>query len=440
MASATNARTQVETLLQLIHSSTEEAMSEYEKTGHGIPTPDSATSHPLDDKLGALALRKAIRTLEAACERLCTTLAQPMHTLVNRSMPYEAPCLKLVAEEKIADIIKASPDGTQGMHINDIAARTEKKIASDKLGQVMLLLSTRGCFREVSKNVYANNRISLALLSTHPISSTVAVLSGEILQGVSMLPEAMVHRDYALSRAGNRTGYSYLLRNEMENSSFFDWINANRFQRSMTGFNHISGSAEAVLQTPSGKDFLTFCDVGSGPGAVALSLSKHYKDKFRVTLQDLSDPLGHAKTVWSTEYPAAIVDFVPVNFLKESPVPGQDVYFLGYIVHNWPDSDTVTILKNVAKAMNDTSRLLLRTYYIPFSLADPPLLPNYGSGNVRQYNFNIVMLGVFNSSERMKEDFISLGQRSGLKLVKIWPLVETCLIEYRLARDDTRGE
>ncbi|KAF5365206.1 hypothetical protein D9758_005464 [Tetrapyrgos nigripes] len=454
MASNTSTRTEIEALLQFIHSSTEEAMSEYEKTGHGIPTSDSTVSHPLDNKPGALALRKAIRTLEAACEQLCTTLAQPMHTLVNRAMPYEAPCLKFVAEERIADILEASPNGVKGMHIDDIATSTQNKFASDKVGQVMLLLSTRGCFREVSKDVYANNRISLSLLSTNPISSTIALLSGELLQGVTMLHEAMVHPEYAFSRAGNRTGYSYLLRNEMPNASYFDWINANRFQRSMVGFSQISGSSEAVLQVypwdsalSSRKDFLTFCDVGSGPGAVALSLSKFYTDKFRVTLQDLSEPLEQAKTVWSVEYPKADVAFVPMDFLKESPVAGQDFYFLSHIVHDWPDSDAVTILTNVAKAMSDTSRAILHEVVLEHvqgepdeeglgsnEKANPPLLPNYGSGNVRPYNYNIVRCvsksqfpsleddaqipyhplaharnGTFNNGERTRETFILLG-------------------------------
>ncbi|KAG7091737.1 hypothetical protein E1B28_008138 [Marasmius oreades] len=459
MASESNsrARSQIEALLSLISSSTQAAMSEYEKTGHGIPSPNSSESHPLDDEVGALALKTAIRTLEGACERLCTTLAQPMHTLINRAMPYEAPCLKFVVEEGIADILETTaPNGAKGMHVDDIVTKMKNKADPEKIGQVMLLLSTRGCFQEVSKDVYANNRISLPLLLSSPISSTISLYSGEILQGVAMLPEALVHPEYASSRKVNKSSFSYLIRNEMENASYFDWIQSNphagkRFQRAMVGFSRTVGSPDAVVQVypweqllspASGKNFLEFCDVGSGPGVVSLALSKSYPNKFKIILQDLPQPLEHTKTLWLAEHPGADVRFVPINFLKESPISGQDVYFLSYIILDWPDSDAIIILKNVAKAMKSSSRLILHEYILQHAyhdqgsigsseLAPEPLLPNYGC--VRPVNCNVIMLALYNSCIRTSEDFIALGRKSGLELVKLWPLSETCLIEFRLA-------
>jgi hypothetical protein len=76
-------RAKVDALLALIISATRDATAEYELTGHGIPSPDSQSTHPLDSSPDALALKKAIRVLEGACEQLCTTLAQPMHTIAN---------------------------------------------------------------------------------------------------------------------------------------------------------------------------------------------------------------------------------------------------------------------------------------------------------------------------------------------------------------------
>ena len=75
----------IDALLELIQSATHSAVAEYRKTGHGVPSPDDVSSHPLDSAPDALALKKAIRILEGACERLCTTLAQPMHTIANVS-------------------------------------------------------------------------------------------------------------------------------------------------------------------------------------------------------------------------------------------------------------------------------------------------------------------------------------------------------------------
>ena len=68
-------------LLALINSACQDAVTEYEKSGHGIPS--SAEEHPMDSLPDALELKKAIRVLEGACEQLCSTLSQPMHTMVN---------------------------------------------------------------------------------------------------------------------------------------------------------------------------------------------------------------------------------------------------------------------------------------------------------------------------------------------------------------------
>lgn len=73
-------------LLDLIQKSTQEAMEEYEKSGAGIPEPGSRVPHLLDSAPDAIALKTAIRTLEAACEMLCSTLAQPMHTIINHAI------------------------------------------------------------------------------------------------------------------------------------------------------------------------------------------------------------------------------------------------------------------------------------------------------------------------------------------------------------------
>jgi hypothetical protein len=86
MTTLTNSEstTEVESLLQLIASSAQDALSEYKKAGKGIPSLD--TAHPLDSSRPEPALKKIIRTLEGACEQLCSTLAHPGHTMGNVSV------------------------------------------------------------------------------------------------------------------------------------------------------------------------------------------------------------------------------------------------------------------------------------------------------------------------------------------------------------------
>ena len=91
--------------------------------------------------------------------------------------------------------------------------------------------------------------------------------------------------------------------------------------------------------------------------------------------------------VWAKDAPEALqnnqVEFVPLNFLEESPVQGQDVYYvctgsfgpvlvlmcaqLRNIIHNWPDAEAAVILKNTRNAMAPHSRLLIRAFLCLFS-------------------------------------------------------------------------
>lgn len=89
-SSESGGKAQLEALLDLINMSVRDAIAEYEKSGHGVPSLDSQHLHPfkLDSSYDTLALKKAVRVLEGACESLCTTLAQPGHTLTNVRGPF----------------------------------------------------------------------------------------------------------------------------------------------------------------------------------------------------------------------------------------------------------------------------------------------------------------------------------------------------------------
>jgi hypothetical protein len=75
----------LEALLDIINSSARQAIAEYKKTGHGVPSADSTTFHPLDLTTDTLALKKAIRLLEGAYHQLSAALAPPQHTVLNVS-------------------------------------------------------------------------------------------------------------------------------------------------------------------------------------------------------------------------------------------------------------------------------------------------------------------------------------------------------------------
>jgi hypothetical protein len=77
---------QLEALLEIINTSARQAIAEYKKGGNDVPTIHSKTFHPIDFATDTVALKKAVRLLEGACQQLSASLAPPQHTIINVSL------------------------------------------------------------------------------------------------------------------------------------------------------------------------------------------------------------------------------------------------------------------------------------------------------------------------------------------------------------------
>jgi hypothetical protein len=131
-----------------------------------------------------------------------------------------------------------------------------------------------------------------------------------------------------------------------------------------------------------------------------------------------------------------------------------------HVIHDWSDEEAIAILQSVRKAMGPKSRLLIRAvsvitfsflyliglvefadeFILQYLNEDPdkpaedvvclivtsllggfqnegvfcmqapkPLLPNFGSGNIRLYNQDVNMLVMANSTERTFAEYTALG-------------------------------
>jgi hypothetical protein len=86
-------------------------------------------------------------------------------------------------------------------------------------------------------------------------------------------------------------------------------------------------------QLPAGT---VVCDVGGGVGDISVQLAKCYP-KLRLILHDLPKQVDDAeKKFWPEYCPEAIaehrIDFIPLDFFKESPTGGCDIYFVRSIL------------------------------------------------------------------------------------------------------------
>ncbi|KAH8798422.1 S-adenosyl-L-methionine-dependent methyltransferase [Flagelloscypha sp. PMI_526] len=448
-AASSRAQAKLQQLLSLIQSSANDAIDLYAKAEAGVPSPDLLRPHPMDSVSDAVQLKKTLRVLEGACELLCTTLSQPMHTLANRASSSESNCLRIAVRYKIADKLVAYPEGC---HISDLAADTG--LDERKLGHVMRLLATRNCFREVYQDTFTNNRISVALLSTNHanIAQTLSIFTEEARQGTSALVDVISDSEWGPSNKPSRSAFIYRTQDEMraagfevgERGTFIDWQALHpdirtRFGQGMIGWSNLTASGAVVTHYPWNdySEGTKFCDVGSGPGHVSLALAKAHPH-LRITLQDLPGPIEQARAFWSAKHPLAIenghVQFQSFDFFKESPVPNQDVYYLKHIIHIFPDDLALTVLQRIVDVMPADGKLLIQET-VTQSAAEDAFKNDFGLDMAPLPSSSKLWICMYNAQERNIAEFSSLGKRAGLRLLKAWDYCDSVVLEF--IKDET---
>ncbi|KIJ38737.1 hypothetical protein M422DRAFT_231092 [Sphaerobolus stellatus SS14] len=434
--SAKNGSTEVIALANLISSTAQALIAEYSKLGQNIPALDSVEVGPLDAPENVPpSLAKVIQTIEAACAQLSFTVASPGHVMTNYQEPV---CMSVVLNAKIADHLLDKPEG---LHVDELAIRSG--LDGSKLVRIMRMLATKHCFREVKPNVFANNRLSMQLVSSNPVSRLIGHLSDVGFGGGSLLKETLTDPDTAFSTATEASPFY-----KAYGMSVFE-LHESRFAEAMVGWSKVTGKGilpKVAYGWENASENATWCDVGGSNGHVTLNLLKQYP-KLKGIIQDLPPVMEEAKQYWAKEHSEAIekgrVEFVPLDFLKNSPVPNCDFYYLRYILHAFPDSDCQTILSNVRKAMGPNSRLLIHEFVLQHAVRDSsgaavdqapePLLPNYGAGRIRLYHQDINMMITLNSKERTLEEFIELAEQTGFKFENLSDSGESGLVEFSAA-------
>jgi len=269
-------------------------------------------------------------------------------------------------------------------------------------------------------------------------------LTDEIFKSATKFSEANGDPKYTAGITPDTAGF-----HRAYGMTLFEFYGSNqpireRFDRAMYGWSQISGASEMLRKVypwgqvpPNAK----VCDVGGGNGHVMLGLLKAHKHLHAI-VQDLPAVVEDAKKFWDTELPTAVcskqVEFLPLDFFKETPVKGCDYYYLSHVIHDWPDAESVTVLKGVRNAMAPTSKLLIHEFAVPSLVrsnsdavqqAAEPLLPNYGVARSFPYTVDMHMMNNLNARERTIDQFKALASKANLKINKVYDAGELSILE-----------
>ncbi|KAI0081995.1 S-adenosyl-L-methionine-dependent methyltransferase [Panus rudis PR-1116 ss-1] len=441
---------ELDKLVSLISSAVNDLKEEYVRLGHEVPGLDDVKEFILDDAPPSEKLSNAIRVIQGACAQLPVLVTPPKVTLCIRAKESaNCACLGIAIDAKVADQLVGHPEG---LHVSELAS--VKNVHPGKLSRVLRVLATKHCFREVSQDVFANNRLSAALVDV-PTAANIAVSVDECLKATAFLADTLFDPVLGFSDASQHCPWSVAMKYDGNLWDYYqkvDPVRRKRFGEAMIGYSELSNFDQMLHGFPwsSLSEGTTVCDLGGGIGHVSMHIAKACPG-LRIVLQDLPSTIEEAKQFWQESAPDLVqkgrVDFVPIDFLSQSPVRDCDVYFVKHIIHDWNDTDSKTILSNVTKSMKPGSRVILQEFLLQppvrnneqdlqfVKSAPEPLLPNYGEGSILKFYSDMAMLTLVNSQERTLREFIQLGDDSGLVLTKVWDCGLSSALEFRL-----RGE
>lgn len=104
-------------------------------------------------------------------------------------------------------------------------------------------------------------------------------------------------------------------------------------------------------------------DVGGSQGSLSIAIA----DKFPTLHCVVQDRLDNIKS-GKANLPIYLKDrvtFMEHDFFTTQPVQGADVYFLRWILHDWPDTYAIRILKALVPALKVGSKVILNERLIP---------------------------------------------------------------------------
>ncbi|KAF7345187.1 hypothetical protein MSAN_01895200 [Mycena sanguinolenta] len=442
-------------LANIINEAIDEIEGVYAKGNIPLPSLDTPF-HPADPAEALLqnpTVEGATMNIMAAAAQLSATVASPMVSALNASQAFHiSACLRVASEVNVVEVLRDA--GPAGLHAKEIAAPS--KTDPLLLARILRLLAIHNIFREVTPNVFANNRISSVLdkgkpwkvlfdnrderfTGTSGFAALLECITDFNMKSVAMLADTILdpkEGELAFDRAYGTTG------------SFFDWTHRPENVYQMRRFDIAMRGAAALESTDAiHKGFKwsglstgsVLVDVGGGTGHISLAIAQK-NPGLRVVVQDLEDTIKDSKIYWKENFPSHVesrmVDFQVHNFHTPQPILNAAVFMLRYIVHDWSDERAVNILRHLRDAAQPTTKLvvidtiLVSAARVPDSgeeaipgLARPsapaPLLPNWGVAKSEVYCYDLTMHCLYGGVERTLEHFMEVFAKGGWKIVHV---------------------
>ncbi|KAF9261125.1 S-adenosyl-L-methionine-dependent methyltransferase, partial [Marasmius fiardii PR-910] len=430
---------------------------------------ENLTAHP--------EVFSAINKIVAACGQMSATVQPPFLTICDATMGYHLPsCMRLFEASHTPEILKKA--GPNGMHVKDIAE--ENGVDATKLAHILRLLCVHHLVREISPNVFANNRVSSMIDSgksveelkerypekkyenSNGIAAFVGLCTDELQKSSAFLTEAyfLSPKAHLNGKEPTRAPFNYAfgcegmndLLTTMTNYTIGPTQNPNQFRLERFGIAMAgTDSWEVPGAVLNGFDWQSLprgslvVDVGGGIGPTMMLLAHAFSRPgdedamdFRFIIQDRQVVVDMGEKAWRAKCP----EYLELDIAKFQ-VKKPAVFFLRVVLHDWPTDYARMILLHLREAASPDTKLLIADFIIPLAcrdnfgshstedggiegitgaenlLAPAPLLPNLGKASANVYWMDLTMQVTFNGQERTLREIVALTRSAGWKVTRV---------------------
>jgi len=251
--------------------------------------------------------------------------------------------LAVAAELDLAGLLAAGPK-----NVDELAAAT--KTHAPSLFRVMRALESIGVFHQVSPRVFANSPSSELLRKDVPGSQWAFVrmiLSKDMGQydAFGALMSSVRTGKPSFGEVHGCGGWEYYRRHPEKGAIF------NEAMRSAS-----AAISPAVAAAFDWSKFPVIADIAGGIGSQLVAILDAHPST-RGILFDQPQVVANA-------IPHPRMERVGGDFFKSVPA-GADAYTLRWIIHDWPDAESIAIMTAIRKAMKPAGRLVVIEEIVP---------------------------------------------------------------------------
>jgi len=308
----------------------------------------------------------------------------------------------VIAKLGIPDLLKSGPKTAE-----ELAEAT--KMHAPSLFRILRALASVGVLSSGNGGRFAQTPVSETLVTDAPGSLrwfAVSELGQEHYPAWGNLMHSVKTGEIAFDNFFGVDIWKYFQQNPEDAAVFND---------SMSSVT--AATNEAILSLYDFSNFSTVVDVGGGHGGLITSILKS-NPKVKGVLFDAPQVIEGARPKLEAAGLAERCETVAGDFFKSVPA-GGDAYVMKWIIHDWDDEKSITILRNCRSRMRANGRLILVDCVVPES--DEPHFSKFIDLNM------LVMTG---GKERTAKEFEQLLGAAGFKLLRIIPTeLPTSIVE-----------